>query len=592
MSVVEEVKQKLDIVEVIGRYTQLQKAGRNFKAVCPFHTEKTPSFFVFPERQSWHCFGACNTGGDVFSFVMKKEGVEFGEALRMLADQAGVLMPTRIEPGPGRDEKERIYQANELAARFFHEHLKTPSGEKVMTYLTERGVNQESITSFELGYSPNAWELLKLHLLERGFSEKEMISAGLIIQSDDGKTHDRFRHRLMFPIHDVKGRVTGFGGRALDDSQHGKYINSPQTPVFDKSSTLYGFHLAAPAIRNEDMAIITEGYMDVIMPHQYGFKNVTASMGVAITEKHVNQLKRLTKNLVLALDPDEAGEEAMLRCIDYENLIGSEVRVVILPEGKDPDEIMLEDPQIWRDSISGAKPVIEFAIEKTVGKFNMNNAGEKSLAVNSLLPIIAKVKDDIRRDHYLTRLSKLTKIEYNRLESVLKKYVFKPKLKTGKPVIPAIKMAAPPNAREEYCLKLIIHHPELKNIETGLIPEYFGDSQNREIYMAWQEVDDVVALRSRLDGLLQEKLDDIVNKPPPGNKVNERFKDCILLLEKDFLQNREAMRREVFAMEAETGGAGADLVRLLQEGDEPIQKAGRLKEVFNRKAQSSRKANR
>ncbi len=284
MSTVEEVKQRIDIVEVVSRYTTLTKAGRNFKALCPFHSEKTPSFFVFPERQSWHCFGACNTGGDAFSFIMKKEGLSFGETLRFLADKVGVLIPTRIEPGPGRDEKERLFQANEVAAQFYHNLLVTSAqAEKVRSYLASRGLNDKSTSDFQLGYSPNTWEALKQYLLERGFTEMEMLTTGLIIQSEDGKTHDRFRNRLIFPICDQRGRVTGFGGRALDNETQPKYLNSPQTPVFDKSDTLYGIHLAAPAIRREDVAVIVEGYMDVIIPHQYGFQNVVASMGIAIT---------------------------------------------------------------------------------------------------------------------------------------------------------------------------------------------------------------------------------------------------------------------------------------------------------------------
>jgi len=588
MSVIDEVKQRIDIVEVVARYVQLAKAGRNFKAVCPFHTEKTPSFFVFPERQSWHCFGACNIGGDAFSFIMKKEGLSFGEALRFLADRAGVLMPARIEPGPGRDEKERLFQANEVAAQFYHNLLVTTAqAEKVRAYLKERGLNAKSISDFQLGYGPNAWETVKQYLLERGFPEPEMISAGLVIRSDDGKTHDRFRHRLMFPIHDQRGRVTGFGGRALEDDQQPKYLNSPQSPIFDKSDTLYGIHIAAQAIRHEDLAVITEGYMDVIIPHQYGFQNVVASMGIAITDKQVNKLKRLTQNLVLALDPDAAGEEAMLRCIDYENTLGAEIRVVIVPGGKDPDEIIREDPEIWRGIIEKAKPVIEFAIEKTVGKLDMKKAGDKSSAANSLLPVIARVRDDIRRDHYLTRLSKLTGIGYNRLEAVLKTYLNAPKSERLKTVITPVTLRPRTVSREDYCLTLVLHHPELKTVDAGLVPAYFQDSENREIYKAWLDTDDAVSLRERLDPLVREKLEELEAKKPSINKFVEKFTDCVLLLQKDYLQSQEAMRKEIFAMEAEVGGTGADLARLQQEGIEPSRK---LKEVFSQKAQVSRRA--
>ena len=587
MSVIEEVKQRLDIVEVVGRYTPLTKAGRNYKAVCPFHTEKTPSFFVFPERQSWHCFGACNAGGDAFSFVMKKEGLSFGEALRFLADRAGVLMPTRIEPGPGRDEKERLYQANEVAARFYNNLLVTSTqGERVRTYLAGRGVNPKSISDFQLGFAPDTWEALKQNLLERGFAEAEMIAAGLVIQSDNGKTHDRFRNRLMFPIHDQRGRVTGFGGRALDDTPP-KYLNSPQTPIFDKSDMLYGIHLAAAAIRQQDMAVITEGYMDVIVPHQHGFTNVVASMGVAITDKQVGKLKRLTKNLALALDPDAAGEEAMLRCIDYENTLGAEVRVVLLPEGKDPDELVTSDPDAWRGLIETAKPVIEFAIEKTVGKLDMTRAADKSSAAGSLLPVIARVQDDIRRDHYLTRLSRLSGIGYNRLEAVLKGYLNRPKGERPRPTPPAPSLRPAAVSREDYCLNLLLHFPELKTAESGLLPEFFQDSENREIYRAWLETEDLPSLRQRLDPVVGEKLDALTGRQPPAASASLRFDDCVLQLQNNCLAAREAMRREVFAQEAETGGNRADLVRLEEEGVDP---GPAIRETQQRRAQLLRRA--
>ena len=587
MSTVEEVKQRVDIVEVVSRYTTLAKAGRNFKALCPFHSEKTPSFFVFPERQSWHCFGACNTGGDAFSFIMKKEGLSFGEALRSLADKVGVLIPTRIEPGPGRDEKERLFQSNEVAAQFYHNLLVTSKqAEKVRTYLTNRGINDKSISDFQIGYSPNTWEALKQYLLERSFTETEMLATGLIIQSEDGKTHDRFRNRLIFPIHDQRGRVTGFGGRALDNETQPKYLNSPQTPVFDKSDTLYGIHLAAPAIRREDVAVIVEGYMDVIIPYQYGFQNVVASMGIAITEKQVNKLKRLTKNLILALDPDEAGEEAMIRCIDYESNLGAELRVIILPGGKDPDEVVKEKPDDWQELIKKATSVIDFTIEKTAGKLDMSKAGNKSLAANNLLPIIARVHDNIRRDHYLDKLSKLSGIGYNQLETVLKNYLNKPKGETqkAKPTVPTFRSATA--TREEYCLTLLLKNPELKTLEVGLLPEFFQDSENREIYSYWLESDDLVALKERLDPIVRDRVNELEVRPLAASRIQDKYADCALMLRKDYLQSREAVRKEIFALEAEAGGTGADLARLQQEGIEPSQK---LKEVFTQKAQLTRR---
>ena len=243
MSVIDEVKQRTDIVEVISQYVSLKKAGRNLTALCPFHSEKHPSFFVYPEQQSWHCFGACNTGGDAFSFIMKKEGVSFGDALHLLAQRAGVTIPSRFERADDKEEKAELYQINEAAAQYFHNLLlNSPAAEKARSYVTSRGFSPKTVADFQLGFSLDSWESLKQYLLERGYSENVLPTTGLVIEAEDGRTHDRFRGRLMFPIHDARGRTIGFGARVLDDSLP-KYLNSPQTPLFDKSRNHYNFTL-------------------------------------------------------------------------------------------------------------------------------------------------------------------------------------------------------------------------------------------------------------------------------------------------------------------------------------------------------------
>jgi len=386
MSVIDEVKQRTDIVEVITRYVSLKKAGRNLVGLCPFHSEKHPSFFVYPEQQSWHCFG-CNTGGDVFSFVIKKENIDFGEALRLLAERAGVTIPSKFEREEGKGEKERLYQVNEAAAQYFHNLLLTsPAGEKARSYVANRGFSAKTIADFQLGFSLNSWESLKQYLLERGYTEGELSTAGLAVEAEDGKTHDRFRNKLMFPILDIRGRVIGFGARVLDDSLP-KYINSPQTPLFDKSSNLYGINLAAAGIKQQEVAVIVEGYMDVITAHQNGFNNVVASMGTSVTEKQVSFLKkRLTKNMILALDADAAGEEAMLRGVSYENTLGAEVRVVVLPEGKDPDDVIKEDVKILQQLTEDALPIVDYTFNMVTAKLDLTTARDKSLAADKLLP--------------------------------------------------------------------------------------------------------------------------------------------------------------------------------------------------------------
>ncbi|MBN1643599.1 MAG: DNA primase, partial [Dehalococcoidales bacterium] len=557
-------------VEVIGQYVKLTKAGRNFKALCPFHNEKTPSFFVFPERQSWHCFGACSTGGDVFSFVMKKEGLDFGEALRLLADKVGIRLPSEIERGPAKDEKDSLFQLNEAAAQYYHNLLlNSPAGEKAKNYFIERGLNLKSITDFQLGFSPNAWETLKLYLLEKGYSEAESLAAGMILKTEEGKTYDRFRNRLIFPIRDARGRTTGFSGRVLDDSLP-KYMNSPQTAIFDKSGTIYGIDTASQIIRRQDMAIVVEGYMDVIVAHQYGFENVVASMGTAITEKHVNILKKMTKNIALALDADAAGEEAMLRCVEYENSLNTEVKIIILPAGKDPDEVIKENPELWQDLVKKAVPVIDYTIDMTVSRQDMSTASAKSQAANNLLAIIAKVGDSIRRDHYLTKISKLTGISYNTLEGVLKGYL-KPKQQkrgAGTAAPSLLLQTTISNPREEYCLALLLQYPELKNHDEGLSPDYFQNSENREIYKVWLETDDLISLKEKLDPAFREKLDGLLARQQPQNRITDRYHDYALRLKKDFLQNQQVIREEIFNIVRESEGKGADIERLKQEGIE------------------------
>ncbi len=589
MSTVDEVKQKLDIVEVIGQYVKLTKAGRNFKAVCPFHNEKTASFYVFPERQSWHCFGACSTGGDVFTFVMKKEGLDFAEALRLLADKAGISMPSHIEQGPRKDEKEKLFQANEAAAQYYHNLLvNSPAGEKAKNYLLGRGLTIKTINDFQLGVSPNAWELLKTYLTEKGFSESELFDAGLILKSDEGKIHDRFHNRLMFPIRDARGRTIAFSGREMDGSQP-KYMNSPQTAIFDKSGTIYGIDMANTAIRSKDMVVIVEGYMDVIMAHQYGFNNVVASMGTAITEKHVTILKKLTKNIALALDPDKAGEEAMTHSVDYENTAEVEIEIVKLPADEDPDEVIKRDAKIWEASVANASPLAEYMVNFTASKYDLSKIMEKSKLINQLLPFIAKVENNLRRDRWIRTLSKLTKIDYNVIEGQLKKSLIgahanKPLHRSN--IVPADTIGY--MAREEYCIALLVQYPELKKQDEGLIQDYFQSIVNRELYCACLAIDDTIALKSRLEPLVREKLENIIAKPIPAERVADRFTECVLALRQAYLINQEAMRSEVFAnVEAENGSSGAALARLQEEGIEP---SVQLKNVFARKPRAIRRA--
>jgi DNA primase len=601
MSVIDDVKQRLDIVQVVSEYTKLQKSGRNYRALCPFHSEKNPSFFVFPERQSWHCFGACGTGGDIFSFTMKKEGVDFAQALHLLANKAGISLVALTTPEKQiqNKEREKLFEVNEAAAEYYHHLLlNTSVGEITRNYVTRRGLLPEIIKNFQLGFAPEGWDTLKQYLKDKEYGEAELLASGLLVEREDKNSYDRFRNRLMFPIRNIQGKILGFGGRALDDSLP-KYLNSPQTPIFDKSSSLYGIDRAKIAIRQKDQAVIVEGYMDVLTAHQYGYANVVACMGTAMTEKQLAIIKNLTRNLILALDADTAGEEAISRSgemvdnmlsvplkgyfsmgYDPASMIFSdaqdfEVKVFVLPQGKDPDEVIRENASRWQELIKNAKPMINFIFEKVTHKLDLSSARDKSSAVEKLLPLLSQMKDSIRRGHYVERLARLLKINEHDLKDKLDKFKADERkrratknVKAFTPVVPVITSFSP----EQYCLTLLLQYPELKSESTGLSPDHFENTENRELFIKWQQCDDIAYLRDSLDSALQEYLESLLAKDlPPILKESEaaRCEDltqCINRLQERKLKNLEADKQELLAIEAEIGGTAAQLAKLEEQG--------------------------
>jgi DNA primase len=550
MSAIDEVKQRIDIVDVIAQYTPLTKAGRNFRAICPFHNEKTPSFFVFPERQSWHCFGACNTGGDVFSFIMKKEGVDFPDALRRLAEKAGVTLPAWGETETRKEVKERLFQINDMAARYYQDLLSnTSAGEKARNYLQYRGINAGSITAFRLGYALDSWDALKLFLKDRGFTETEQVEAGLLSTGETGRIFDRWRHRLMYPIADEKGRVTGFGARVLESNVEGpKYINTSQTAIFDKSATLYGLNLAIPGIKQENAAVIVEGYMDVIAAHQYGFNNVVASMGTSITDKQVNSLKKLSRNLILALDSDSAGTEAMQRCVEHENTLEAEIKVVILPEGKDPDDVIKADQESWRQLVSSSTPVIDYTFSMVTAGLDLTKVNDRAKARDRLYPVVDGIKDIVRRAHYLQKLAGMIGVTDINLEASMRKKAVVRDRAGRRSDDTSLRMtgnALFKRGDEEYCLTLLIQHPDLREYTSNLPPEYFENSENREIYSAWLSEADLNRLKVNLDIIISQHYDELAGRKIPEGRIKEKFDKCILKLQEKYLKNM-ALERESF----------------------------------------------
>ena len=605
MSVIDEVKLKLDIVQVVSEYVKLQKAGRNYKSVCPFHSEKDPSFFVFPDRQSWHCFGACGTGGDIFSFIMKKEGVDFGQALRLLAAKAGVALIDQTSPKREAESREResLFEINEAAAAYFHHLLlNTSSAANAMNYITGRGISTDTIKEFQIGYAPEGWDTIKQFLQGKGCPEAELLIAGLLVEGENKKSYDRFRNRLMFPIRNIQGKVTGFGGRALDDSLP-KYLNSPQTPVFDKSGSLYGIDRAKTYIRQQDRAVIVEGYMDVLAAHQYGYKNVVASMGTAMSDKQLAILKGLTRNLVLALDADTAGEDAVSRSgemvdkmlpvppsfygwIKYEDAHKAEVKILILPPGKDPDEVIMEDSARWPKIIADAKPMVDFIFESAVAKLNPESARDKSTVVEKLLPLLNEMKDPIRQAHYLERLSRLLKVDEHVLSDTLRKFKATERKRRGAASVKSSSIASPMVASssplEQYCLALLFQYPELKVDCKELTSEHFVNTENRELFDKWQLCNNPALLKDNLDVSLLEHLNKLISREFPSvlteneSVRRETMQECVVRLEERRLRNLESQKQELLAIEAAIGGTAGQLAKL----EEGLEIPKQLRDIF------------
>ena len=589
MSVITEVKQRLDIVELVSEYVTLQKAGRNFKGLCPLHSENHPSFFVFPDQQTWHCFGACGTGGDIFSFIMAKEGVDFGQALRLLAQRGGIALSPLETPDKTEDkEKERLFQINEAATEFYHHLLSSPkAGEAARSYLERRKLTPETVKEFRLGFSPDTWETLKNYLLNKDYKEKELEEAGLIIEREEGGSYDRFRNRLMFPICNIQGRITGFGARALDDSLP-KYINSPQTAIFDKSSSLYGIDKAKSAIRKKNSAIIVEGYMDVLTAHQHGWQNAVGSMGTSLTEKQVEGVKTLTNNITLALDADLAGEEATLRSKTILAYSNAEANVILLPSGKDPDEVIREDPSLWQKLVEQAMPMLDFAFQSTISKLDINKAKDKSLAVQKLLPSIHEIKDPVQQSHYLKKLARELKIEESAIKAALRESkIGRKRPQLSKPTEQSrLARQFISSPIEEACLALLLQYPEIRPLARELSPEHFESTENQEVFIKWQHSSDISNLESKLDTSLLEHLYYLVSKIfPPAIRESEQTRhsvlaDYILRLKEKLFRKLETEKETMLEVEREKGGTRSELSKLEEQG---INSGQQLQEVFIKK---------
>ncbi len=504
---VEEVKAQVPLVDVVSAAVRLQPSGRYLKGLCPFHEEKTPSFFVFPERGTWRCFG-CGRGGDVISFAMERDQATFVEAVGALAREAGIVVSPQEERK--RSRLQLLGQVNQEAAEFYHRLLKeSPEAKAAREYLAERDISQETIARFMLGFAPSSYGIVRSHLVSLGFAPEDLLQVGLLRQGDR-EPYDYFRNRIMFPIRDARGRFCGFGARTLSAEIQPKYLNTPQTPLFDKSGLLYGLDLAQQPIRERKQCIVVEGYTDVLMAHQHGETNVVASMGTALTEKHVRAVKGLTTNLVLALDPDAAGSAATLRGLEVarrafdrvdarvslgdvmrlESTLAADIRIAVLPEGKDPDELLRADRDAWRQRIESAEPFVDYAFRFIAREHNLNSTQGKRAAVQALAPLITDVADPVARQHYLKRLGQVLDLGIQSEVLMNLMHAQRPARRTARTARrkdeedPAKNGPAQAGDRlEEYLLGLLIVHPQTHALAADVIDaEDFHQPLHRQAF--------------------------------------------------------------------------------------------------------------
>ena len=484
-SPVEQIKERTPIVDLVGQRVKLVKSGRNLKGLCPFHSEKTPSFYVFPDRDNYHCFG-CGQSGDAFTFVMRTENVEFGEALRILAGRAGVELPERGQRKVEEERYARLYEATAAAARYFQAMLFAADGAPALRYLEERGLERGTIEAFQLGWAPESWDALLKHLGEQGFQPDELLEVGLVVARESGGHYDRFRGRVIFPIRDPGGRVIGFGGRAMGDQQP-KYLNSADSPLFVKGSVLYARDAARAAVKREGLAIVVEGYMDVIAAHQAGIAHAVASMGTALTEEHLLAMKRLAPRAVLALDADAAGDAAALRTLeviratygriatpvaDRRGLVRLrydqelDVRVARLPVGKDPDDVIRASPGEFLRLIAEALPIVEVLIDAELARAGAD-VHARALAADNVLDFLKDMPNPVIADQYTRMLAERATTDYEALRSRLGELRRRERRRAPSRAVQAVRADQPPEPRlrdwltfEEFLLRLILRHPE------------------------------------------------------------------------------------------------------------------------------------
>ena len=596
MSTIDEIKSRIDIVDLVSEAgVKLRHAGKNYTGFCPFHdNKKTPAFVVWPETGTWRCFGQCNEGGDVFKFVMKRENMDFKEALNKLAARAGVEVPTYSQTTPEQKEAfENLRQLLEDAVVFYRNHLL--SNVDVLNYLHEkRGLTDAFIETFGLGYAPNSWDATLTHFTGRGYSEQDLLDAGLVSERDSGGYYDRFRNRITIPIRDEQGRMAGFGARIVDPNDNPKFLNSPDTAIFTKGRLLYGMDRARKPIRMADQAVIVEGYMDVIAVHQAGYENVVSPMGTALTEDQLRLIKRFTRKIVLALDPDAAGQKAVMRGLDAarsamdkegelrfdargllrnEARLQADLRVASIPDDLDPDEIVERDKDEWARIIEGAKPIVTHVMETLAADQDINDPKVKNQIAAQVIPLIEDLPNPLERDTYRQALARMLRVNESALigtqapgPTVKRPRRSSPQQQVVEKPAPGVAILSSSKKTEEYLIGALFRKPELLYRLDRLLQEFGLTALDAQDFEYTDHKLLFGLIRESVEQYKTEHHDFVVDAMPASLQI--RSEELVRGAEKlDRMEERllEELLRSAIKLRRVAAGENLNQLRFLQE---------------------------
>ncbi len=581
---IDDLRNRVNIVDIIKDYVPLKKRGQNYVGLCPFHAEKTSSFVVSPHKQIFHCFG-CGKGGNVYTFLMERGGLTFIDAVAHLAKLCGVPVPQKeLSPEKARQDslRKRYYHINELAVNFFQKMLADSRGKKAVDYLHKRGLEKEICAKFLLGFAPDSWDELSSFLLEKGVAEEEIITLGLAVKGQRGTLVDRFRNRLIFPIPNDRGQIIGFGGRVLDDSQP-KYLNSPDTPLFSKGRQLYGLNLARAAIRKHEQAILMEGYMDVITAHQYGVTQAVGTLGTALTTDHGKLLMRYTYNTVLCFDADVAGQEASMRGLDVLRRLGIKVAVMTIPDGKDPDECLRKKGKdYFLKLIEQASPLVEYKLGKQMEKYNKDTIAGKVQIIQALLPDLYNIQSPVERQGFIQMMAERLSFSETAIHAEIRKF------QTGVVNSEVGKEKAQRNMEQNitavekgqrFLIRMVMEVPEIiADIEKSGGNTLFNHALYKEIYQTnyllrqaghnikaedlITQLDNVEARQILTEILLDDEL------PLDWERI---YKDCVITLQIELLNQKITEKNSLMTEYEKSGNVTksleimAELQRLIRE---------------------------